>query len=167
MPTFTVTHEINCDEATFWKLFIDKEFNEHLYREGLGFPEFNVVEQVETDTEVRRKTAGKPKLNNIPGPVAKLLGDSFRYTEVGSMDKAQKVWKYKLTPSTMADKLRQEGKVTCQPLGENKVKRVAELIIEAKVFGIGGMLESATEKSLREGWDDSAKFMNKWLADHK
>ena len=167
MPTFTVSHEINCDEETFWKLFFDKEFNERMYKEGLGFPEFSIVEQTESETEIKRKTAGKPKLTNMPGPVAKLLGDSFRYTEVGSMGKKQKVWRYKLTPSTMADKLRQEGKVTCQPAGDGKVKRVAELVIEAKVFGIGWMLESTTEKSLREGWDNSAKFMNKWIADKK
>lgn len=167
MPTFTVTHEINCDEETFWKLFLDKEFNERMYKDGLGFPEFSIVEQVETDSEIRRKTAGKPKLNNVPGPVAKLLGDSFRYTEVGSMDKKNKVWRYKLTPSVMADKMKQEGKITCEPAGPGKVKRVAELFIEAKVFGVGGLLESTTEKSLREGWDSSAKFMNKWIAEKK
>jgi hypothetical protein len=167
MATFTVTHDINCDEETFWKLFLDKEFNERLYKDGLGFPEFSIVEQVETDSEIKRKTAGKPKMTNMPGPVAKLMGDSFRYTEVGTMDKKGKVWKYKLTPSTMADKLRQEGKITTRPAGDGKVTRVAELVIEAKVFGIGGLIESTTEKSLREGWDASAKFMNKWIADHK
>src|SRR5260370_40423535 len=78
MATFTLTHEINCDEETFWKLFLDKEFNEHLYKEGLGFPEFSVVEQVETDTEIKRKTAAKPKITNMPGPVANLIGDGFR-----------------------------------------------------------------------------------------
>jgi Protein of unknown function (DUF2505) len=162
MATFTVTHEINCDEDTFWKLFLDKEFNERLYLDGLGFPEFSIVEQVETDAEIRRKTAGKPKMTNMPGPVAKLMGDSFRYTEVGTMDKKGRVWRYKLTPSTMADKLRQEGKITTAPAGEGKCKRIA-----AKVFGIGGLIESTTEKSLREGWDASAKFMNKWIADKK
>jgi len=165
MTTFTVTHEINCDEETFWKLFLDKEFNEHLYKEGLGFPEFSIVEQVETDTEIKRKTAGKPKIQNMPGPVAKIIGDGFRYVETGSMDKKNRVWRYKLTPSTMADKIRQEGTVTVKPAGDGKVKRIAELIVEAKVFGIGGMLESTTEKSLREGWDNSAKFMNKWIAE--
>jgi len=167
MATINLTHEINCDEDTFWKVFLDKEFNEKLYKEGLGFPEFSIVEQTETDSEIRRKTAGKPKMSNVPGPVAKLMGDSFRYTELGSMDKKNKVWKYKLTPSVMADKIRQEGTVKLQPSGPGKVKRVVELIIEAKVFGIGGMIESSTDKSLREGWDTSARFMNKWLEEHK
>ena len=54
-----------------------------------------------------------------------------------------------------------------EKIGDDKVRRIVELVIEAKVFGIGGMLESTTEKQLRDGWDDSAVFMNKWLAEHK
>jgi hypothetical protein len=167
MPTVTLTHTIDCDEATFWKWFLDREFNEKLYRGALGFPEWNIVEQTETDTEIRRKTSGKPRLKDVPGPVAKLMGDSFGYTEVGSMDKTAKIWKWKLTPSTLADKVRQEGSLRIESAGEGKVKRIVELFIEAKVFGIGGMLESTTEKQLRDGWNDSAVFMNKWVADHK
>jgi len=166
MPTFRVTHEINCNIETFWKLFFDKTFNETLYRQGLGFPEFNVVDQKETDTEITRKCAGRPKLN-MPGPVMKLLGDGFRYSEEGKFDKATKVWRWKMTPSAMADKLRQEGTLKVEAIGDNKVRRTAELINEAKVFGVGGLIESSAEKSLREGWDQSAVFMNKWIADGK
>lgn len=166
MSTFRVTHEIHCNVETFWKIFFDKEFNEKLYREGLGFPEFNVVDQQETETQITRKCAGKPKLD-MPGPVMKLLGDSFRYTEQGTFDKATKVWRWKMTPSTMAEKLRQEGTLKIEAIGDNKVRRTAELINEAKVFGIGGMLESSAEKSLRDGWDKSAVYMNKWIADGK
>lgn len=166
MPTFRVTHEINCNIETFWKIFFDKTFNETLYRQGLGFPEFNVVDQKETDTEITRKCAGRPKLN-MPGPVMKLLGDGFRYSEEGKFDKATMVWRWKMTPSAMADKLRQEGTLKVEAIGDNKVRRTAELINEAKVFGVGGLIESSAEKSLREGWDQSAVFMNKWIADGK
>lgn len=166
MGKFTVTHEINCDVETFWKVFLDKEFNEKLFRQQLGFPEFNIVEQRETETEVHRKVSGKPKLN-MPGPVQKLLGDNFRYVEEGKLNKATKVWTWKMTPSVMADKLRQEGTLRVEPIGDNKVRRVADLINEAKVFGIGGLMESSAEKGLREGWDQSAKFMNQYLANRK
>lgn len=166
MSTFRVTHEINCNVETFWKIFFDKAFNETLYREGLGFPEFEVVEQRETDSQIIRVCKGKPKLD-MPGPVMKLLGDSFRYTENGTFDKATKVWRWKMTPSTMAEKLRQEGTLKIEPIGDTKVRRVAELINEAKVFGIGGLLESSAEKSLRDGWNKSEVFMNRWIADGK
>ena len=166
MSTFKVTHEINCNVETFWKVFFDKEFNEKLYKEGIGFPEFSVVSQTEDDASIKRKCAGKPKLN-MPGPVMKLLGDSFRYTEEGTFDKKSGIWRWKMTPSTLADKLRQEGTLKVEAIGDSKVRRVAELINEAKVFGIGGLLESSAEKQLREGWDASAVYMNKWVANLK
>lgn len=165
MGKFTVTHEIQCNAETFWKTFFDKDFNLKLYKEGLGFPEFTIVDQRETDTELVRKVTGSPKME-VPGPVAKLLGSNFRYTEEGRFNKATKVWSWKLIPSTMADKLRNEGSLRIEAIGDTKIRRSAELIVEAKVFGVGGLIESSSEKQLREGWDKSAVFMNDWLKTH-
>ncbi|MEI2620448.1 MAG: DUF2505 family protein [Candidatus Nanopelagicales bacterium] len=67
----------------------------------------------------------------------------------------------------MADKLRQEGTMRIEPIGDSKVRRIAELTMEAKVFGIGGLIESTTEKQLREGWDRSAVFMNRYIQSKK
>ncbi|MDI3282984.1 DUF2505 domain-containing protein [Polyangium sp. 15x6] len=165
MGKFTITNEINCNEETFWKIFFDKEFNEKLYRDHLGFPEFIITEQRDSDTEIIRKVAGQPRME-MPGPVAKLLGSGFRYTEEGRLDKKTKVWSWKMTPSTLADKLRNEGTMRIEPIGDNKVRRIADLIIEAKVFGVGGLIESSAEKQLREGWNGSAVFMNEWIKTH-
>lgn len=165
MGKFTVTHEIHCNAENFWKLFFDKDFNVKLYKEGLGFPEFTIVDQRETDADLVRKVVGSPKME-VPGPVAKVLGSNFRYTEEGKFDKAAKIWRWKLIPSTMADKLRNEGTMRIEPIGDTKVRRIAELVLEAKVFGIGGLIESSSEKQLREGWDKSAVYMNNWLKTH-
>lgn len=167
MGTLKISHDIHCNEETFWQLFFDKEFNEKLYKDGLGFPEWVNEEQVETDAEVRRRTRGRPKLGNVPGPVAKLLGDKFGYVETGSMKKSEKVWRWKLTPSTLADKIRQEGSLRIEPIGDGKIRRHVEMVIEAKVFGIGGILESTAEKQLKDGWDNSAVFMNRWIETNK
>jgi hypothetical protein len=43
------------------------------------------------------------------------------------------------------------------------VRRIAEMSIEAKIFAVGGLLESTAEKQMRDGWDKSATFMNKYL----
>ncbi len=163
MGKFNVSHEIHCDADTFWNTFFDKTFNERLYLEALGFPDFQIQDQKETEGQITRRVTGTPKMN-LPGVLAKLLGPNFRYTEEGTFDKAQKTWRWKMTPSVLAEKLRQEGTLRVEPAGEGKVRRVAEMIIEAKIFGVGGLLESTAEKQLRAGWDDSAVFMNKYLA---
>lgn len=162
MGKFTITHEIQCNAETFWKTFFDKDFNVKLYKEVLGFPEFNIVEQRETDGGLVRKISGVPKME-LPGPIAKLLGSGFRYTEDGTFDKAKGLWRWKLTPSTLADKTRNEGSMRIEPIGDAKVRRIADLEIEAKIFGVGGLMESTFEKQLREGWDKSAVYMNNWV----
>jgi hypothetical protein len=100
----------------------------------------------------------------MPGPVAKLMGSNFRYTEEGTWDKGTKIWRWKMTPSTMAEKLRNEGTMRIEEIGGDKVRRIADLVMEAKVFGIGGLIESSAEKELRNGWDQSAVFQRKWIA---
>lgn len=163
MGKFKVTHEINCNAETFWKVFFDKGFNESLYRSALAFPEFNILDQRETDKEIIRKVSGQPKMD-VPGPVAKLLGSGFKYTEEGTFDKATQTWRWKMIPSTLADKMKNGGSMRVEPVGDNKVRRIAEIDIEAKIFGVGGLIESTAEKQLRAGWDESAVYMNKYLA---
>jgi hypothetical protein len=166
MGKFTVRHEINCNEDTFWKIFFDKAFNEELYLKALGFPAFKIIDQRETDTQIIRKVTGQPKMS-VPGPVAKILGSNFAYTEDGTFDRSSKLWRWKLTPSTLADKIRNEGVLRIEPIGDDKVRRIADMEIEAKIFGVGGLMESSAEKQLREGWDESAVFMNKYIAAQK
>ena len=168
MAKFTVTHIINCDADTFWRVFLDKEFNEELYRKALGFPEWAIVDQAERGGEVVRTVRGQPKMN-VPGPLKKIFGSGFGYTEEGRLSGAgaAAVWRWKQIPSTMAEKLRNEGTLRIEAVGEGKIRRSAEIVIEAKIFGVGGLIESTTEKQLREGWDESAVFMNKWLESHK
>jgi uncharacterized protein DUF2505 len=166
MAKFTMTHEINCGAERFWQLFFDKEFNDALYKGKLGFPKFEIVDFKETDATIYRKAVGQPKMN-MPGPIVKLLGSNFAYTDEGTLDKKTGLFKFKTTPSTLADKLKNEGSVRIEALGTDKLKRITELLIEAKVFGLGGLIESSTEKQMRQGWDDSAVFMNQYLIDHK
>lgn len=166
MAKFTLTHEINCDPETFWKIFFDKTFNETLFKEHLGFPKFDVLDYRENDREITRKVFGMPKMD-VPGPVAKLLGSSFSYNEEGTLDRKSGLWKWKMIPSTMADKMRNEGTVRIEAAGPGKCRRIADIVIEAKVFGLGGIIEGAAEKNLRDGWNASAVFMNQWIASGK
>jgi len=155
-----LTHEIALSEEEFFKTFFDKEFNRKLYREYLAFPEFDVLDFEENEKSIRRKVRALPKLE-MPGAVAKVLGGSFRYTEEGTFDRATKIWKWKTTPSLMSEKIKNEGTMRVEKIGDDKVRRIADIVLEAKVFGIGGMLEGTFEKAIRSGWEKSAEFMNK------
>lgn len=166
MKKIRLEHEINCSEEKFWEVFFDTTFNENLFRKELGFPEYDVLKLEKKDNgEVYRRVKGKPKMD-VPKPVAKVLGDSFGYEEEGKFDPATKTWKFEMHPNTLAGKLINTGEVRCQRIDDNRCRRVADLTMEAKIFGVGGLLESTTEKEMRNGWEKSATFMNRWLQDH-
>jgi hypothetical protein len=164
MATFTMRHELDCDCERFWKLFFEKDFNEQLFK-ALEFPEWKLLDTKETDKEIVRTVKATPKME-APAAVVKLLGSSFGYDEEGRFDKASKTHKFVIKTNVMTEKLRNEGTVKCEPRGEGKSTRVVEIIAEAKVFGLGGMIESSFEKSFRTGWQKSADFINKWVKDH-
>ena len=164
MATFTMRHDLDCTPETFWKLFFEKDFNEQLFK-ALEFPMWKLVETKETDTEIIRIVKATPKME-APAAVQKLLGSSFGYDEEGRFNKATKTHKFIIKPNTLTEKLRNEGTVNCEPRGEGKSTRVVTIIAEAKVFGLGGVIEGSFEKSFRVGWQKSAEFINKWVKDH-
>lgn len=163
MGRFTTTHEINCNAETFWRVFFDADFNRKLYLEQLGYPEFNVLEQNETDSTTTRKVSVKPK-TSWPGPVAKLFGPDYRYTQEGSFDKSRKVLTWRRISSVQADKIIIGGILRIESVGDTKVRCISENTVEAKIFGVGGLLESTFEKQMREDADASAAFFNRYLA---
>lgn len=161
MSTFTITHEINCTPERFWELFFDSALQKKIFT-ALQFPKWDVVEHKETDKEILRIIQGVPKID-APAAVTKVLGSGFGYTEEGRFDKATKVYRFVIRPTALADKLRNEGTVRCEAKGPDKCIRTVELTSEAKIFGIGGMMEKAMEKSTRDGWDKGAQMLNEHL----
>ena len=159
-----MTHEIDCGVDRFWELFWDREFSKAMFV-SLGFPKWEIVDQKETDQEIVRIIEAVPKLD-MPAAVAKVLGPGFGYREEGRLDKSTKRFRFVITPSTLQGKLKNEGTMRVEPHGDGKCRRIVVIVAEAKVFGIGGMLESMTEKNLREGWAAGARFTNDWLKTH-
>ena len=45
------------------------------------------------------------------------------------------------------------------------MKRIIDMTVEVKIFGIGGMVERFVSKSMQENYDQAATFTNKWIAE--
>jgi hypothetical protein len=164
MGTFTMTHEIDCSVETFWKIFFDPEYNTTLFKDELRFPKWVILEYKESDTEIFRKIDGQPRMD-APAVVAKALGPSFGYVEDGTFDKKTEIFRFKMKTSVMSDKLTNFGSVRVEKIGDKRCRRVVEITAEAKVFGIGGVIEKVLENSFRTGWQHSAEFIGKWVKD--
>jgi hypothetical protein len=164
MLTFTLRHELQLSPARFWTLFFDKEFNAKLYG-SLGFPEWRVLEEHGDAAGVRRQVRAIPKMD-VPGPVAKVLGSRFAYVEDGRFVRATQTYSVAMKPSGLEGWLRNDAVVRCEPLGEDRCTRVVEVTAEAKVFGLGGLIETAIEKNNRAMWAESVGFYNRWVKEH-
>ena len=155
----TLVQDIATTVDEHWRLFMDEEYDRKQYLEGFHFPHYELVERRETDAEITRKIRVVPKLD-LPGPVAKLLGSSFAYTEEQTFDKKTRLFRARTIPSVLSDRLSSEASVRAEPAGEGKCKRTCELSVDARIFGVGGLVESALEKNLRTGWQQAAAYMN-------
>jgi len=165
MPTFSMTHEIDCDVDRFWELFFDEAFTKRMFAD-LEFKAYDFVSRKDTDTEIQMTIKAVPKMD-MPGPIAKVLGDGFGYTEEGTFDRVKKVYRFVTKPNTLEGKLKSGGSIHCEPLGPNRCKRIVESYIEAKIFGIGGAIEKMTEKSYRDGFGKGADLMNRYIKEMK
>jgi hypothetical protein len=162
MRRLTRTLELDCDPDSFWQMFFDDDYVKKLHRDGLGFREIEVLER----TDTRRRLRAVPSLD-VPETVARLLGDRFGYVETGSLDRARGEWRWSMAPNALGDKLRTEGTIVVEAAGDGRARRKDEVIIEAKVFGVGGLIEASAEKQLRASWDREATFLNRWIAKTK
>jgi hypothetical protein len=160
--SFTMRHDIECTPERFWELFFDNELQKRIFLQELAFPKWEVIDHKETEKEIVRLAKAIPKLD-APAAVTKVLGSGFGYTEEGRFDKASKVYRFVIKPSTLADKLKNEGSVKCEPNGASKCTRVVDVTVEAKIMIVGGTIEKMTEKSTRDGWAMSAKVFNEIL----
>jgi hypothetical protein len=162
---FTMRHPIDTDEATFWgKLFFDDEYTRRLFREGLEMRQFDLLELREEPGGAKvRKVRMLPK-DEPPLPVRKLLGEPVSEEE-GRFDPAARKWTFKVTPHKLADKIKISGEITFSPLGAGKCERVTNINISVDIFGLGGIVEGFIEKTVRDSYDRSATFTNKFIAE--
>lgn len=163
---FTLRDVFETDIDTYWdRIFFDPEYNERLYREGMGFKSFAIIEQTGEKGQKRTRTMRTEPAADAPAIVRKLIGDSLTYTETGTFDPATRIWTYSITPSALPDKVKIGGRLWAEPKGPKQCVRVAEIGIEVKVFGVGGAIESFIEKTTRESYVKATAFTNRFIAE--
>jgi hypothetical protein len=155
MRTVTAKYTMDGEVDAFWALFFDEEVNRRLYLDKLGFHEFEVLEK----SPEKRVIRVVPKLD-VPGPLKKLLGDRFAYEEHGTFDKQKSIWRWKTIPNTLRDKMTNEGTVVVEAAEAGKCIRRDEAKVEAKVFGLGSLIEGTVEKEVQAAWKKAADFFN-------
>jgi hypothetical protein len=161
---FTLRHELNCDAETYWeKCVFDAEYNRRLFLEELKFRSYELIEQRDTGDTIVRKAKGEPQVGHLPGPVKKVLGDSFGYVEEGTFDRKAKRYSFRTIPAVLPDKIKIQGSMVCEPLGDKKVTRVTSIHVDVKVFMVGGMIEDRIVADIKHSYDKAAELTNAWV----
>lgn len=164
MLNFTLEHEIDCSEDRFWELFLDPDFTRDMIVQGLDFARCDVGPLTDVGTTKTRPMTVTPKLE-LPAAVAKILGPRLAYDEAGVFHTDARRWRYDLHLSVLADRIEIGGDVTTKPAGEHKCVRISTHQVNIKVFGVGSMAERAARSNMEDGWNKSAVWMNRRLAD--
>ncbi|MEM1033874.1 MAG: DUF2505 domain-containing protein [Myxococcota bacterium] len=153
------SREYACDVSTFWDVFLSEDYTKKFYLEALGFPTCEILAQSATERRMRVV----PRLD-MPKAVTKVLGDSFGYTEEATIDRDGSVYRWQMKPNTMGDKLRTEGVIRIEAVSDDRCRRRDEVTVEAKIFGVGKLIEASAEKQIQDSWGAEADFFRRYLA---
>jgi hypothetical protein len=158
-----ITDEIRCSEERYWALYLDPAFVIRLLTEGLGYTDVRVLRNEPGAGGLRRDLVMTPPMD-LPGPVRKIIGPSTTITEEGRFDEATRVWKWTHRLSVLSDKFDISGTMRVSPAGAGVISRHSQVSLVCRVFGIGGLVESAAAGNVRTGFAAGADFINRELA---
>jgi hypothetical protein len=168
MAEARITNELACSEDVFWeKLFFDTEFNRRLFLTELGFVQWKILSEKTTDDFVERELDVTPKVTDVPGPVKAVIGDSLGYHEHGRYDRKRRRYAVKATSPVLGDRFLLEGEMYTETLGENRCRRIFNVKVTTKIFGVGGLIEKRVIADLEKSYAESAKFIGKYVQENQ
>ncbi len=162
MADTRIEHTLQVSDDTFWKIFFQDDYNQALFLGELAFDGWKLVSQEDKGDRIERVVDVIPKLPDLPGPLKKLVEGGAAYRERNVFDKKAKRMSVDVEPSVLAGKLVIKGSIRTEPLGEKQCKRIVELNVTAKVFGIGGLIEARSISEVKTSYDKAAAFTNRW-----
>jgi hypothetical protein len=168
MRTVSERFVLPCDCDTFWRTFLDESYIKALFLQELKFKELTILAL----SDSARKVRAVPSMN-LPSVLEKLVGDSFAYEEHGTLDRAKNEWTWRMVqPENEAGKKKKEivstrGTIRVTPAADGKCNRSDDVQVEAKMFGVGGLIESTVEKEMRSVWTKELAFITRWLETHR
>lgn len=165
MATAKIQHVYECDEDRFWsEIIFGTDFNRELFIDHLQFKQWEVASFEESDTEIRREVHVQPVTGELPAMLKKVVGDNLGYTEHGVFDKKTKRYTIRIVPNRLGDKLHINAVITVASRGEGRCERTLDLDVQAKIFGVGAMVEKRIIADTRDSYDKSYSFSKSYLA---
>jgi hypothetical protein len=161
-----IEHVIHCSDDRFWTVFFDPEYNKSLFLGELGFESWKLVTLDDKGERIERVVDVVPRIGDLPGPLRKLVEGGAGYRERDVFDKKAKRMTINVEPTVLQGKLTISGVMHTEPVGTAECRRIYDTTVVAKVFGVGGMIESRILQDIKASYDKAALFTNRWVKEH-
>lgn len=161
---FEVRHVLPFKPEVFWtRVHANTEFNDALYNEHLGH-RYEILVNDATTGKWFSKMYPKVELPDVLARAAAGKEDGFCLAEDGVLDRATMTYRFKVIPSLMSEKIDVRGNMVILPHGDAQCERIVKFELDVKIFGIGKIVETFVEKTVKRGYDDSGEFLQRYLA---
>jgi hypothetical protein len=161
-----IEHTYDCSAEVFWsQIFLDEEYNRKLFLDALHFSTWRVLRSEERGDELHRVIEATPSVADLPAVLQKLLSDGLGYEEHGVLDRKNQRYRLEIKPRSLANKVTIQGELSTQPLSDRSCRRIYVPRVEARVFGVGGMIEQRLLDDIEKSYNKSAVFTNRWIAE--
>jgi len=161
-----IDHRVDIAADKFYDtIYFNEGFNAKLYA-ALKFRERRILQQEDRGDTIYREVLQVPE-RDLPGPIKKALGtEQLSYTEKSLYHKKTGKVDVDIVSSVKPDKVKVQGTFWVEPDGPSHCHRLFELEVKVDIFAIGGMIEKMVMEDVVRGYDQSAEFTNRWLAEH-
>lgn len=153
------SHVIELDEARFWALYADPDFQRRLLVEGLGYGAPKLLEVADIDGGRRWRVEVVPKVE-LPAAVARLVGGSMAYVETASVWPAKRRMAFTHVTRALGERLALSGEFSTRPQGDGRVVREAVFTVKARIPALGGRVERSTAETIRSTLASTARWLN-------
>jgi len=162
MTEFSIVHEFEGDPQTFWRVFLDSEYQTEMYRSvGISRSEVSRDDQGDRLVVVARCMQERQP----PAVVRSLLGGrQLGYVETLTFYKKGGLVEQLIEPTVMGDRFRFGGTVTVEKLDDKRLRRTYAGSIKIDLPLVGKKVEQSTVGEMRRTNDQAAQVTRAWLA---
>jgi hypothetical protein len=162
MTEFSIIHEFETDAQGFWRIFLDNEFQNEMYRAaGMQRTEIRREDLADRTVIVAECIADR----QLPAIVRSLLGGNpLGYTETLTFHKPTSQLEQQIEMGVLTDRIRFNGALAVEKLADDHVRRCYSGAINVNIALMGKKIEQSTVNEMKRTHDHAAELMRAWLA---
>lgn len=157
------SNRIECSLETYWSHALTEDYNRGFYAEFLKYPHYKLLHEEDTGDRVHRRVQYAPP--PPPGALTK-VGSRFRaslLTEVLVFDKATRSVSIDYVPDVFASLMQVHANVSCTPVGDTSIDRVATYEMNLRLPLIGRRAERSLANVLEEQAAAHARYAEAYI----